>query len=89
MVNTLQKKASWQRFHQRMQKESEEHGNALVSQLCRLMLSRNPLALLQLCWVCMRHRATVYPGKTKGLSGLIHGFFYPFIHAYHCTFYDV
>lgn len=85
----LQKKASWQRFHQRMQKESEEAGNGLVSKLCRLMLSKNPFALLQLCWVCMRHRATIYPSETKGLSGLIHGFFFPFIHTYHCTFYDV
>ena len=63
--------------------------NLLVNRLCRLMLRRDPIALLQLCWVCMRHRATIYSTETKGLSGLIHGFFFPFIHAYHCTFYDV
>lgn len=48
-----------------------------------LMLSKSLYGLLKLCVLCMRHRKTIYPKKNeKGLKGLIHGFFYPFIYSY-------
>lgn len=84
----LQRKTTWQAYHRRVQNESRDR-NPLVYQLCTLMLSPRLSSLLRLCLLCMRHRHTIYPSdNTQGLRGAIRSFFFPFIHSYHCTFYD-
>lgn len=84
----LQKKENWIRFHTKVQSESKDR-NVLVYRLSSLLLNNSLIALMKLCFLCMKHRDTVYPGNnTAGIKGAIRGFFYPFIHSYHCTFYD-
>lgn len=54
----------------------------LVGKMLRCMLSSSRLDLLRLCLLCMKHRATIYPGRTHGLAGYLRGFAFPAIYAY-------
>lgn len=79
----MQRKPNFRPFYQRV-REAARGKNALVYELCTLLLSRSPFALFRLCRLCMKHRETIYP--TPHATAL-RGFCFPFIHAYHCTFY--
>ena len=53
------------------------------NRMCQLMLRRDLLSLLRLCWLCMKHREKTYFTKpTSGIMGMIRGFFYPLQVAY-------
>lgn len=48
-----------------------------------LMLDKSLYGLFKLCLLCMRNCKIIYPKKgEKGIRGILHGFFYPFIYSY-------
>lgn len=86
----LQRKPSWRNLYSHvLLHTSPEY--PLHHLMARLMLSRNPFALLRLCALCLKHRGTVYPDptKTRGLMGCVRSFFYPMIFAYRCSQFDL
>lgn len=56
-----------------------------------LMLKTGLVSLVRLMWLCMRHRAEVYPdpSRTRGMMGRVRGFFFPFIYSYRCSTFDL
>ncbi len=86
----LQRTENWQRLYHIIYDGTRRPELQTAHRMAGLMLSRSPLALLQLCWLCMKHRRKVYPnGGQDGLKGMIRGFFYPFIFAYDNIQYDL
>lgn len=48
------------------------------NKMCRLILRRDLLSSLKLCWLCMKHRNETYPTPpVPGLMGMVRGFFLP------------
>ena len=84
-LRCLQTKTSFISFFNEVEKRSDGR-NTLVHNICLLMLKKDLLSLLKLCFLCMKHRQTVYPTEAKGVKGLVRGFFYPFIYGYHGDF---
>lgn len=78
----LQKKRNYNFFYHYISQHIDSKRYAVAAQIARLMTRKNPFALFHLCCLCGKHYDKVYPGKPHGLSGRIHGFFYPFISAY-------
>lgn len=78
----LQHKRNYQFFYRYIYQHTDRKRQPLASKLAHLMTRRNPFALLHLCLLCCKHYDKVYPGNPHGLSGRIHGFFYPMIAAY-------
>lgn len=80
----LQRDPAWEPLYRHIRDDAPSYPPLrLMRTMAALMLSRTPLALLRLCWLCMRHRRTVYPTPpAKGMMGLVRGFCYPFIFAY-------
>lgn len=86
----LQLTENWQRLYHIIYEGTRRPELQTAHRMAGLMLSRSPLALLQLCWLCMKHRRKIYPnGGQGGLKGMIRGFFYPFIFAYDNIQYDL
>jgi len=79
----LQRSEGWKMFYQRLLEESNGK-NALVHNMCRLLLSRSIFSLLRLCFICHKHRSTIYPSdRTGGIMGHVRSFCYPLIQAYY------
>lgn len=87
----LQQKPAWKRFYTFVRDHSNPSRHALQHEMATLMLSSSLLSLLKLCWLCMKHRQTIYPVKERaqGIRGMIRGFFYPFIFSYRCSTFDL
>lgn len=87
----LQQMENWRRLYSFIYRNTEtQEGQKLAHKMSGLMLSGSPLALLQLCVLCMRHRKTIYHnGRAKGVMGMVRGFFYPFIFAFDNTSFSV
>jgi len=87
----LQRKPAWRRLYSHIVTHASGERLALPITMARLMLSRNPLALLRLCTICMRHRKDIYPdpAKARGPMGMVRGFFHPMIFAYRCSLFDL
>lgn len=86
----LQEKPNWRALYAYIYFHTKAPELRLAHTMSHCMLSRRPMALLRLCWLCMKHRQTVYYNKDiHGLKGMIRGFFYPFIFAYNNIQYDL
>lgn len=86
----LQQKPNWKALYTYIYFHTKEPRFSLAHRMIRYMLSPRPSSLLKLCWLCMRHRHTVYYKKNvSGLRGLVRGFFYPFIFSYNNVQYDL
>lgn len=86
-LRRMQATPAFQQYYGEVARRSKDK-NALVYKMCRLMQSKGLLSLLELCFLCLKHRKTVYPTETHGMSGMVRGFFYPFIYAYHNDWFD-
>lgn len=87
----LQQKPAWKAFYTFIYTHTTDASEDGVHTMSRLMLSRNPLSLLRLCLICLKRRKDIYPSEKgcQGIAGLVRGFFFPFIFAYHNTSFDL
>lgn len=81
-LRRIQTTIAFKKYYTEIARRSENK-NPLVHNICRLMLKKDFTSLIKLCYICLKHRKTIYPAKTHGLSGIIRGFCYPLIYAYH------
>ncbi len=86
----LQQKGTWEALYRHIYASTSADFLPLAHNMSRLMLQKSFPALLHLCWLCMKHRRTIYyNGNAKGISGAIRSFFYPFIFSYNNIQYDI
>lgn len=85
----LQRKGNYKRFYAYLSLHIDRRRDPVAWRMARLMLRRDPISLLRLCILCGRYYDRVYPGHPQGLSGRIHGFFYPLIAAYGCDLFKL
>lgn len=85
----LLRKGNVRRFYGYLALHIDRRRQPVAWRISRLMLRRGPFSLLRLCIICGRHYKAVYPGNPQGLSGRIHGFFYPLIAAYGCDLFKL
>ncbi len=79
----MQSRAEWQHLYSLVFDRTSDSFQPLAHRMSGLMLSSGLLALLRLCVLCCRHRATIYwNGGARGFMGRIRGFCYPLIFAY-------
>lgn len=79
----LQLQPNWKMLYSYIYRNTREPRFALAHQMTRLMLHRNPYALLNLCYICMKHGDKIYYSKhQKGIRGKIRTFCYPLIFSY-------
>lgn len=78
----LLRKRNYRHFYTYLSEHIDCQRYPVASRMAKLMLTRNPIGVLQLCLLCCIYYKRTYPGNPHGLSGRIHGFFYPFIAAY-------
>lgn len=87
---TLQGKENWKRLYTFIAERTSRQKQPLAHRMAKLMLKRSGTALLRLCWLCMKHRDTIYwNGNAKGVMGKVRSFAYPFIFAYNNVQYDL
>lgn len=85
----LQEKPAWKLLYSHLYEATGAPRFTLAHRLCHLLLRKDPLSLLRLCFLCMRHRDRIYPSEdTRGIRGMIRGWSFPFIFAYHCTLFN-
>lgn len=86
----LQESEGWRYFYTRILQESKGK-NVLTARLCQLLLGSSLLSLIKLCFLCHKHRNTVYPSnRTNGIMGHVRCFCFPLIQAYYgADFYRV
>lgn len=83
----LQQTDNWKKVYTLVYEHTGQQ-QALVHRLSQLLLDRSPWALLQLCWLCMKHRELIYPSRnTHGVMGRVRSFCFPIIHAYYTDMY--
>jgi glycosyltransferase involved in cell wall biosynthesis len=69
---------AYNRLHTYIYNKTLDTRHQTVNRMCQLMLHRDLLSLLRLCWLCMKHREkTYYTKPASGIMGIIRGFFYP------------
>lgn len=78
----IQKTSKWHNLFSTLYRETQKHGDSLVNKILKDMLSNRTTALIHLCWVCLRNKEKIYPGKTDGLMGNLRGLCHPAIFAY-------
>jgi len=70
-------------MHTYFDKHTTGTPHTTANRMLRLMLRRDILSLLRLCWLCMKHRRDTYPAPpAAGIKGMVRGFFLPQIVAY-------
>lgn len=81
----VRRRKSWRCFYENIYRNTSESHHPVLHTVTRLLFSKNPLQLVRLCWVCMKHRREIYPVPHKGkrLIFMIRGFFTPFICSYY------
>lgn len=84
----LQKLDTWKFFYRHIYEHTEGKQHALAHQICGLLLKTDPLSLLRLCSLCMKHKEKVYfnPNQ-KGMMSYVRSFFYPMIRSYGNTYF--
>ena len=86
----LQQKESWNLLYKYIYDSTSNSFQPLAHTMSGLMLKKSIFALLHLCYLCMKHRHTIYyNNNAKGLSGIIRSFFYPFIFSYNNIQFDL
>ena len=79
----MQSRPEWQRFYSLVFNRTSDTFQPLAHRMSGLMLRPDGRALLRLCGLCCRHRATIYwNGGAHGVMGKVRGFCYPLIFAY-------
>lgn len=87
----LQKKPKWQKLYKYIYDRSYKKGLMSAHKMSSCMLKKNPISLIQLCWLCMKQREKIYPiatTKNNKYLKMLRAFFYPFIFAFHNTAYE-
>lgn len=81
----IQKQEGFINLYKTIYKKTSDKTFPLEHKLSSLLLKRDIISLIKLCLLCRDNREYIYPDKkqTKGISGAIRGFFFPFIFAYH------
>lgn len=84
----LQKLPTWQFFYGYLNKNTGPDKFPLAHKISGLLLRDDFLSLLRLCYLCMRHKNTVYfnPAQ-KGFMSYIRSFCYPMIRSYGNTYF--
>lgn len=80
----LQQNSSFRQLYSYLQQATRASKFQSEHQLCSLLLASGPWAYIKLCFFCMAYYREVYPTpQPKGIKGLLRGFFFPAIFAYH------
>lgn len=82
----LQTTDKWRQLYSSLLCDEGIHRFPLAKSILECLLSRNICRLLHLCFLCMTHRKTIYPGNTHGIVGLMRGFAFPSIYAFYNRF---
>lgn len=86
----LQRKDNWTRLYTFIHDNTSKDKQPLAHKMSGLMLKHGLLPLLHLCWLCMKHRDSIYwNGNAKGLMGKIRSFAYPLIFTVNNVQYDL
>lgn len=79
---------SWKFFYGYICQQTETDRFPLAHKLSKLLLKRNLISLFCLCFLCMKHKRTIYfTPNQKGLMSYVRAFFYPMIRAYGNTYF--
>lgn len=79
----MQSRQEWRHFYSLVFNRTSDTFQPLAHRMSGLMLRPDGMALLRLCGLCCRHRATIYwNGGAHGVMGKVRGFCYPLIFAY-------
>lgn len=85
----LQNKENWQLLYTYIYKHTKDTRFSYVHKMVACMLSKNPLSLLHLCWLCLkRGKEIYYSANQKGFMGKLRQFCYPLIFSYNNLQYD-
>ena len=85
----LQNQPNWRRFYGYWARVIDARRFPLQHTIARLMLRRDPLALLHLCYLCLHHRYSIYPRPEESWRGRLRAFCYPLISAYGNDFFKL
>lgn len=79
----FQKTEAWYSFYHKI--ISLTPSDSLIHQIAQLQIKPQALALLNMCWLCMKHRHKLYPKEqpTPLLPLLWRSFFYPLVFSYY------
>ena len=87
----MQGKMAFINLYSKIAESTSDQRFVVAHRLSTLMLRKGFLSFLELCFTCMHNRAKIYPKpeKTRGLIGVIRGFFFPCIWSYHNSDFDL
>ena len=86
----LQKKENWKKLYNFIYSSTSKEKQPLAHKMSGLMQKKGIFPLLHLCWLCMKHRDSIYwNGNAKGLMGKIRSFAYPLIFTINNVQYDL
>lgn len=86
---TLHRKEKWGLLYSYILEHASPIHHQPAYNMCKCMLSNNPLALFRLCLYCLKYRKSIYPQKsTENFIGKIRSFFYPFIFSFQNVRYE-
>ena len=86
----LQKRPLWAKFYGYICEQTRgEEKFKLVNKLSSLMLKKDNISLIHLCWLCMKNTDLIHGKKHPNrFVARLRGFFYPMIWAYSTTNFD-
>lgn len=89
-LRQLQSKKSFQEFYSYIYQQANGPRYHLVRRISSLLLKKDSISLLQLCFLCLKHKKTIYyyPDQ-KGIMSYVRAFFYPFIYAYSNVYFEL
>lgn len=86
----LQKKRNWQKLYTYIYDHTSLSFHPLAHKMSGLMLCPGLLSLLRLCYICLKHRDSIYwNGNAKGVMGKVRSFAYPLIFTVNNVQYDL
>lgn len=86
----LQRKRNWQELYAFIHRSTSKDKQPLAHKMSGLMLRKGVVPLLRLCWLCMKHRDSIYwNGNAKGLMDKVRSFAYPLIFTVNNVQYDL
>lgn len=86
----LQNKKSFRDFYTYIFQQTTAPHFRLEHKISSLLLKKDLISLLRLCFLCMKHKRTIYyyPDQ-KGARSYVRAFFYPFIYAYSNVYFEL
>ena len=89
-LRRLQNKSAFRNFYGYIHQQTTDPRFHLVHKLSGLLLKKDLFSLLQLCFICLKHKKTIYYSPNqKGLMSYVRAFFYPFIYAYSNIYFEL